>query len=48
MAGQGLVPTATGGLAAAFGAGAAMALAGAATILAALALRAPLTQPGTK
>jgi hypothetical protein len=43
MAGQGLFPMATGGLAAAFGAGAAMALAGAATILAALALRAPLT-----
>jgi predicted MFS family arabinose efflux permease len=43
MAGQGLFPTATGGLAAAFGAGAAMAMAGAATILAALALRAPLT-----
>jgi predicted MFS family arabinose efflux permease len=45
MAGQGLFPTATGGLAAAFGAGAAMAVAGAATILAALALRTPLTGP---
>ena len=43
MAGQGLFPPATGGLAAAFGAGVAMALAGAATILAALALRVPLT-----
>ena len=45
MAGQGLFPTATGGLAAAFGAGVAMAVAGAATIFAALALRAPLTGP---
>jgi MFS family permease len=43
MGGQGLFPTAAGGLAAAFGAGVAMATAGAATILAALALRAPLT-----
>ena len=47
MAGQGLFPMATGGLAATFGAGAAMGLAGAATILAALALRAPLTGRAT-
>jgi hypothetical protein len=43
MAGQGLFPPAAGGLAAAFGAGVAMALAGVATILAALALRVPLS-----
>ena len=43
MGGQGLLPPAAGGLAAAFGAGPAMAIAGAATILAALALRGPLT-----
>ena len=43
MTGQGLLPPAAGGLASAFGAGAAMAIAGAATILAALALRRPLT-----
>jgi Major Facilitator Superfamily len=43
MGGQGLFPTATGGLASAFGAGAAMAIAGAATILAALFLHSPLT-----
>ena len=43
MGGQGLLPPAAGGLASAFGAGAAMAIAGAATILAALLLRGPLT-----
>jgi predicted MFS family arabinose efflux permease len=43
MGGQGLVPMAAGGLAAAFGAGAAMAISGTATILAALLLRRPLT-----
>ena len=42
MGGQGLIPSATGGLASVVGAGAAMALAGAVTILAALALRGPL------
>jgi len=42
MGGQGLLPPAAGGLASAFGAGAAMAIAGAATILAALLLRGPL------
>ena len=51
MTGQGLLPPAAGGLASAFGAGAAMAIAGAATIVAALFLRGPLTgrpagQPG--
>jgi predicted MFS family arabinose efflux permease len=48
MAGQGLFPMTTGGLAAALGAGVAMATAGAATILAALALRTPLTGRGTR
>jgi predicted MFS family arabinose efflux permease len=43
MGGQGLTPSAAGGLALAVGAGPAMAIAGAATILAALALRGPLT-----
>jgi predicted MFS family arabinose efflux permease len=43
MTGQGLIPPAAGGLAAAFGAGPAMAVAGAVTILAALLLRRPLT-----
>jgi hypothetical protein len=43
MTGQGLIPPVTGGLAAAFGAGPAMAAAGAVTILAALLLRGPLT-----
>jgi predicted MFS family arabinose efflux permease len=43
MTGQGLIPPAAGGLAAVFGAGPAMAVAGAATILAALLLRRPLT-----
>jgi predicted MFS family arabinose efflux permease len=43
MTGQGLIPPVAGGLAAAFGAGPAMAVAGAATILAALLLRGPLT-----
>ena len=43
MAGQGLTPTAAGALAGALGAAAVMAIAGAATILAALALRGPLT-----
>jgi predicted MFS family arabinose efflux permease len=43
MTGQGLIPPVTGGLAAAFGAGPAMAIAGAVTILAALLLRGPLT-----
>jgi predicted MFS family arabinose efflux permease len=43
MSGQGLLPPAAGGLASAFGAGAAMAIAGAATLLAALFLRVPLT-----
>jgi len=44
MTGQGLLPPAVGALALAFGAGAAMAIAGAATILAALLLRGPLTR----
>ena len=48
MAGQGLFPMTAGGLAAALGAGVAMATAGAATILAALALRTPLTGRGTR
>jgi hypothetical protein len=43
MCGQGLLPPAAGGLASAFGAGAATAMAGAATLLAALLLRGPLT-----
>jgi predicted MFS family arabinose efflux permease len=43
MTGQGLVPPLAGGLAAAFGAGPAMAVAGAVTMLAALLLRGPLT-----
>ena len=50
MGGQGLVPPAAGALAAVLGAGPAMAIAGAATVLAALALRRPLTgarQPKT-
>jgi hypothetical protein len=41
MTGQGLVPPVAGGLALAFGAGGAMAAAGAATVLAAVLLRAP-------
>jgi predicted MFS family arabinose efflux permease len=48
MTGQGLIPPAAGGLALAFGAGAAMTVAGAATILAALLLRGPLTGRGTR
>jgi predicted MFS family arabinose efflux permease len=50
MSGQGLFPPVAGGLASAFGAGAAMAMAGAATLLAALLLRAPLTgrAPGSR
>jgi MFS family permease len=43
MGGQGLVPPAAGALAAVLGAGPAMAIAGVATVLAALALRRPLT-----
>jgi predicted MFS family arabinose efflux permease len=43
MTGQGLIPPIAGGLAAVFGAGPAMAVAGAVTILAALLLRGPLT-----
>lgn len=43
MTGQGLIPPVAGGLALAFGADGAMAAAGAATILAALLLRGPLT-----
>jgi MFS family permease len=43
MGGQGLFPPVAGALALAFGAGAAMAIAGLATVLAALALRHPLT-----
>jgi predicted MFS family arabinose efflux permease len=43
MTGQGFIPPVAGGLAAAFGAGPAMAVAGAVTILAALLLRVPLT-----
>jgi predicted MFS family arabinose efflux permease len=43
MGGQGLTPSAAGGLALAAGAGPAMAIAGAVTILAALALHGPLT-----
>jgi predicted MFS family arabinose efflux permease len=43
MGGQGLTPSAAGSLALAVGAGPAMAIAGAVTILAALALRGPLT-----
>jgi hypothetical protein len=48
MTGQGLFPPAAGGLASAFGAGAAMAIAGAATMAAALVLRGPLTGRGTR
>jgi MFS family permease len=47
MTGQGLFPPVAGGLAAAFGAGPAMAVAGTATILAALLLRGPLTGRAT-
>jgi MFS family permease len=47
MGGQGLTPAVTGALAGALGAGAGMAIAGAATIAAALALRGPLTGRGT-
>jgi MFS family permease len=47
MTGQGLFPPVAGGLAAAFGAGPAMAIAGTATILAALLLRGPLTGRAT-
>jgi MFS family permease len=43
MGGQGLIPPAAGALAAVLGAGPAMAIAGVATVLAALALRRPLT-----
>jgi hypothetical protein len=43
MGGQGLVPSAAGGLASALGAAPVMAIAGAATITAALALKGPLT-----
>jgi predicted MFS family arabinose efflux permease len=43
MGGQGLLPSVAGGLAAVLGAGPAMAIAGVATLLAALALRGPLT-----
>jgi MFS family permease len=46
MGGQGLVPPAAGALAAVLGAGPAMAIAGVATVLAALALRRPLTGVG--
>ncbi len=42
MGGQGLAPAVIGALGGALGAGAAMTIAGAATILAALALRGPL------
>jgi hypothetical protein len=45
VAGQGLIPVAAGALAGALGTAPAMAIAGAATILAALALRRPLTRP---
>ena len=51
MGGQGLLPPAAGGLAAALGAAATMAAAGAATILAALALHGPLAgrqEPSTR
>ena len=48
MGGQGLFPSAAGGLASAFGAGTVMAIAGAATMLAALALRGPLTGRGAQ
>jgi MFS family permease len=47
MGGQGLTPAVTGALAGVLGAGAAMAIAGAATIAAALALRGPLTGRAT-
>ena len=49
MGGQGLIPVAAGALAGALGAAPAMAIAGAATILAALALRRPLRagEPGS-
>jgi MFS family permease len=47
MGGQGLTPAVTGALAGVLGAGAGMAIAGAATIAAALALRGPLTGRGT-
>ena len=43
MGGQGLIPVAAGTLAGPLGTAPAMAIAGAATILAALALRGPLT-----
>ena len=51
MGGQGLLPPAAGGLAAALGAAATMAAAGAATILAALAMHGPLAgrqEPSTR
>jgi sugar phosphate permease len=48
MGGQGLLPPAAGVVASAFGAGTAMAIAGAATIIAALALRGPLTGRGKR
>ena len=46
MGGQGLIPSAAGGLASVLGTGSVMAVAGAATILAAVALRGPLTGRG--
>jgi hypothetical protein len=47
MGGQGLIPAVTGALAGVLGAGAGMAIAGAATIAAALVLHGPLTGRGT-
>ncbi len=47
MGGQGLIPAVTGALAGTLGAGPAMAIAGAATIVAALVLRGPLTGRAT-
>ena len=46
MGGQGLIPVAAGALAGTLGAASAMAIAGAVTILAALALRRPLKAKG--
>jgi MFS family permease len=48
MGGQGLIPSAAGGLASVLGAGSVMAMAGAGTILAAVALRGPLTGRGRR
>ena len=48
MGGQGLIPPVVGALAGAAGIGAAIAVAGASTVLAALALRRPLTPPPAK